>query len=59
MNNPAQVKCLRCGHEWTPRIATRPRRCPNCTSPYWHKPLTTPYARKLEGEANESSIDVR
>lgn len=32
------LKCLRCGHEWTPRKATLPRTCPNCGSPYWDRP---------------------
>lgn len=33
-----QLRCLRCGHEWVPRVDYRPRRCPNCASPAWHKP---------------------
>lgn len=31
--------CLRCAHHWIPRITTKPKRCPNCKSPYWNKPL--------------------
>jgi DNA-directed RNA polymerase subunit RPC12/RpoP len=34
----AIFKCARCGHEWTPRLAERPRLCPKCKSPYWDKP---------------------
>jgi hypothetical protein len=30
-----EKKCLRCGHRWLPRIATRIRRCPNCSSQRW------------------------
>ncbi len=37
-------KCLRCGHEWIPRVELsqlegelkeKPRICPNCKSAYW------------------------
>jgi len=28
-------KCLRCGHEWWPRIAGQPVRCSGCRTPYW------------------------
>ena len=32
-------KCLRCGHEWTPKENNpkheKPITCPNCRSPYW------------------------
>lgn len=39
-------KCLRCGHEWIPRveleqlkgeIKDKPRICPNCKSAYWDR----------------------
>lgn len=30
--------CLRCGHEWTPRIETKPMTCAKCRSPYWDIP---------------------
>lgn len=30
------IKCNRCGHEWTPRIAD-PRQCPGCHSIRWDK----------------------
>jgi predicted Zn-ribbon and HTH transcriptional regulator len=28
----------RCGHEWLPRDAERPRVCPKCKSPNWDRP---------------------
>jgi len=31
-----KIKCLRCGHEWTPR-KTDVRMCPKCKSPYFDK----------------------
>ena len=30
--------CLRCEHDWFPRIDGRPRTCPECGSPYWDAP---------------------
>ena len=30
-------RCLRCGHEWLPRVEEQPRQCPRCKSPYWDK----------------------
>jgi DNA-directed RNA polymerase subunit RPC12/RpoP len=39
--------CLRCGHEWIPRVSMeelegtikeKPRICPNCKSAYWDVP---------------------
>lgn len=30
-------KCLRCGHEWTPRQEMRPRICPKCKTAYWDR----------------------
>lgn len=32
-----QLKCLRCGYEWTPFVR-KPKRCPSCKSPYWNQP---------------------
>jgi Zn finger protein HypA/HybF involved in hydrogenase expression len=32
-----KLKCLQCGHEWTPRHDDV-RKCPNCQSVYWDKP---------------------
>ena len=32
-----QVRCLRCGWEWLPRVPF-PRRCPSCLSYKWHLP---------------------
>jgi hypothetical protein len=31
-----KLKCLRCGHEWCPRIETMPKVCPTCKNPYWN-----------------------
>ena len=35
-------QCLRCGHEWQPRIHKtkndKPVACPKCRSPYYNKP---------------------
>lgn len=31
-------KCLRCDHEWQPRIKKMPVLCPKCKSPYWSRP---------------------
>lgn len=28
----------RCGHEWLPRDAEKPRVCPKCKSPNWDRP---------------------
>ena len=28
----------RCGHEWLPREAEKPRVCPKCKSPNWDRP---------------------
>ncbi len=33
--------CERCGHEWYPRGAEKPRVCPSCKSPYWDRPRQT------------------
>lgn len=32
-----QLKCLRCGWNWIPRIPD-PGLCPHCKNPYWKKP---------------------
>jgi len=29
--------CLKCGHNWTPRIKNKPRSCPNCKSRTWDR----------------------
>jgi len=34
--------CKRCGHSWFPRIATKPKQCPSCRSPYWDTPRKKP-----------------
>jgi len=31
------VTCLKCGHQWTPRIAS-PEKCPHCANPNWWEP---------------------
>ena len=31
-----QLKCLRCGHKWTPRTEDV-RQCPKCKSAFWDK----------------------
>jgi hypothetical protein len=36
-NNMEKLKCLRCQHEWFPKVAT-PSVCPKCKSGYWNKP---------------------
>ena len=33
------LRCLRCGHEWLPRVMN-PVRCPSCMSPLWNKART-------------------
>jgi hypothetical protein len=34
-NNVGSIEeCLRCKHKWISRVKY-PKRCPNCTSPYW------------------------
>ena len=33
----SRLKCKRCGHEWWPRIETRPKSCPECTSEIWDR----------------------
>jgi DNA-directed RNA polymerase subunit RPC12/RpoP len=35
--NLAVYRCLRCSHEWLPRVTSRPVQCPHCHSPYWDK----------------------
>ncbi len=30
-------RCMRCGHEWTPRKLEISIICPKCKSPYWNK----------------------
>jgi rubrerythrin len=32
-----QLHCLRCGHQWTPRVEGEPQNCPACNSPYWNR----------------------
>lgn len=32
------LTCARCGHTWTPRIATPPKQCPHCKQTGWETP---------------------
>ncbi len=32
-----RIVCMRCGHEWTPRVAT-PIRCPHCQTAMYDRP---------------------
>ena len=32
------ARCKRCTHEWIKRSDRKPKRCPNCKSPYWDIP---------------------
>src|SRR5262249_12494192 len=48
------VKCLRCGHEWTPRIDRRPRQCPNCHQAKWDVPA---WAGKVGKSGESLSVD--
>lgn len=47
-----QAKCLRCGHEWTPRreVVTI---CPSCKSPYWNTPKREVNPEKLVDKSIE------
>ena len=33
----ADVQCLRCDYQWTPRVQ-QPRECPYCKSTRWNEP---------------------
>lgn len=35
------LKCLRCGHTWTPRKPVS-MVCPKCKTPYWNTPRQKP-----------------
>jgi Zn finger protein HypA/HybF involved in hydrogenase expression len=37
LKNIVRLKCLRCGHEWTPR-QQEVRQCPHCKSALWDVP---------------------
>jgi DNA-directed RNA polymerase subunit RPC12/RpoP len=39
-------KCLRCGHEWLPRLDTRPKACPSCKNRKWDEVRVTPIIKK-------------
>jgi len=34
----SQQTCFRCGKGWWPRCLSKPKRCPQCKSPYWDRP---------------------
>lgn len=38
------LHCLRCGHQWVPKMDWTPRVCPRCKNAWWNKPRTV--ARK-------------
>lgn len=44
-----RLKCLRCGHEWTPR---KPEVivCPKCKSPRWNKPRRKDIEKEQEAQ---------
>ena len=48
-----KYECLRCGHDWIGRIATKPLRCPQCKTPYWDRP------RQARENAPESPEEAR
>jgi hypothetical protein len=37
-DNTRPCICQRCGHQWNPRIDSRPQCCPACKSYNWNKP---------------------
>jgi hypothetical protein len=42
-----RLKCLRCGHSWTPRKpGERPLTCAACHSSYWFRPRLRPVKEK-------------
>ena len=50
-----KIRCKRCGHRWTARVAN-PVRCPRCTSPYWNKARTEPGESVAVAEATPPGI---
>ncbi len=43
---PAEARCLRCGHRWTPDSPGRPRACARCRDRHWDRaPGTVPRGR--------------
>lgn len=53
-------RCLRCGHEWVPRVLRGdelPTICPKCKSPYWNKTRRQPLKRIEKAEANVKSVE--
>ena len=42
-----KLKCLRCGHEWTPRRED-PRICPKCKTAWWDTPKAKPKEPKID-----------
>jgi primosomal protein N' len=35
MKTVPTLKCLKCGYEWIPRKADRPKECPDCKRRNW------------------------
>ncbi len=48
-------RCLRCDHEWIPRLASPPRLCPRCKSAYWDTPRRWSRSRNADGGAEPES----
>lgn len=46
--------CLRCSHQWIPRIVTRPKRCPRCKSPYWYTPRKRGVTQHVDSPAQSA-----
>lgn len=40
INKLPVLKCLKCGHEWHPRIEGRPLTCPKCRQAGWDREKT-------------------
>ena len=43
-----RLRCLRCGHEWFPRRAQKPKVCRSCGSRDWDKPKGTPASAGID-----------
>ena len=52
-----KFKCLRCGHEWSPKKEEKPLRCAFCKSPYWEKAPTNESG--LAGRHAEDCVGCR
>jgi DNA-directed RNA polymerase subunit RPC12/RpoP len=47
-------KCERCGHTWVPVSEERPRVCPKCKSPYWDKPRSADWEKRVKAKLKDS-----